>query len=161
MWAKFGVAPHSIPDWLALVGDSADGFPGLAGWGQRSASTVLAHYGTIEAIPDDPTEWDSPIRKLRGAAKLATTLARGARKSRAVQGARDAADRTRVGGRRGLPAMEGPETGVRGGLPTLQGPGAGRARGADLQRLTSASRGQPFVAKTSLSSLGIGASSWE
>src|ERR1700734_3082893 len=52
VWAKFGVAPTSIPDWLALVGDSADGFPGLAGWGKRSASVVLAHYGTFDAVPD-------------------------------------------------------------------------------------------------------------
>ncbi len=76
VWEKFGVAPRSIPDWLALVGDSADGFPGLAGWGQRSASTVLAHYGTIDAVPDDPAEWDPEVRKVRGAGKLAATLAR-------------------------------------------------------------------------------------
>ncbi len=76
VWAKFGVAPRSIPDWLALVGDSADGFPGLAGWGQRSASLVLAHYGTIEAVPDEPGEWDPKVRQVRGAAKLAGTLAR-------------------------------------------------------------------------------------
>jgi 5'-3' exonuclease len=75
VWEKFGVAPSSIPDWLALVGDSADGFPGLAGWGQRSASTVLARYGTIDAIPDDSGEWDPELRKVRGAAKLAATLA--------------------------------------------------------------------------------------
>ena len=49
--AKYGVLPESIPDWLALVGDTADGFPGLAGWGKRSASTVLHHYRSIEAIP--------------------------------------------------------------------------------------------------------------
>src|ERR1700676_3055416 len=48
VWAKFGVAPTSIPDWLALVGDSADGFPGLAGWGRRSASVLLAHYRNID-----------------------------------------------------------------------------------------------------------------
>ena len=50
--AKFGVAPASIPDWLALVGDSADGFPGLPGWGKSSAAASLAHYGHIDAIPD-------------------------------------------------------------------------------------------------------------
>ena len=49
---RYGIAPRSIPDWLALVGDSADGFPGLAGWGRRSASVVLARYGHIECIPD-------------------------------------------------------------------------------------------------------------
>lgn len=69
---KFGVLPESIPDWLGLVGDTADGFPGLAGWGAKSASTVLARYLHIEAIPDDPTEWDVTVR---GATTLAATLA--------------------------------------------------------------------------------------
>ncbi len=76
VWAKFGVAPGSIPDWLGLVGDSADGFPGLAGWGRRSASVVLAHYGHIDAVPDDAADWDPTVRQsLRGAAKLADRLA--------------------------------------------------------------------------------------
>jgi 5'-3' exonuclease len=76
VWEKFGVAPRSIPDWLALVGDSADGFPGLAGWGRRSASTVLAHYGTIDEVPDDVAAWDPTVRQaVRGAAKLASRLA--------------------------------------------------------------------------------------
>lgn len=76
VWAKFGVAPRSIPDWLALVGDSADGFPGLAGWGKRSASVVLAHYGNLDDIPDGVKDWDPGVRKaVRGAAKLAGTLA--------------------------------------------------------------------------------------
>jgi 5'-3' exonuclease len=76
VWAKFGVAPRSIPDWLALVGDSADGFPGLAGWGKRSASVVLAHYGTFDAVPDSVSEWDAGVRRdLRGAPALATRLA--------------------------------------------------------------------------------------
>jgi len=55
--AKFGVRPSSIPDWLALVGDSADGYPGLAGWGPKSASAVLSRYEHIESIPEDPTRW--------------------------------------------------------------------------------------------------------
>lgn len=55
--AKYGVRPASIPDWLALVGDAADGFPGLAGWGPKSASALLSRYEHIEAIPDDPTQW--------------------------------------------------------------------------------------------------------
>jgi 5'-3' exonuclease len=55
--AKFGVRPASIPDWLALVGDSADGYPGIAGWGSKSASAVLARYDHIESIPDDPGQW--------------------------------------------------------------------------------------------------------
>lgn len=75
VWEKFGVAPRSIPDWLALVGDSADGFPGLAGWGKRSASVVLAHYGTIDDVPDRVSEWDPEVRAgVRGAAKLAERL---------------------------------------------------------------------------------------
>jgi 5'-3' exonuclease len=55
--AKFGVRPASIPDWLALVGDSADGYPGLSGWGPKSASVVLARYEHIESIPDDLSTW--------------------------------------------------------------------------------------------------------
>lgn len=55
--AKYGVPPASIPDWLALVGDAADGFPGVPGWGEKSAATVLARYGHLEAIPDDPAQW--------------------------------------------------------------------------------------------------------
>jgi 5'-3' exonuclease len=70
--AKFGVPPESIADFLALVGDSADGYPGLPGWGAKSAATVLARFGTIEQIPDRSGEWDLP--GLRGADKLATTL---------------------------------------------------------------------------------------
>jgi 5'-3' exonuclease len=69
---KFGVPPASIPDWLALVGDSADGYPGLPGWGARSAATVLARYGHLEAIPPSAGDWDV---KVRGAARLAATLA--------------------------------------------------------------------------------------
>jgi 5'-3' exonuclease len=68
---KFGVSPASIPDWLALVGDSADGYPGLPGWGATSAATVLARYGHLEHIPRLAAEWDVSVR---GAARLATTL---------------------------------------------------------------------------------------
>lgn len=71
---KFGVPPASIPDYLGLVGDTADGFPGLSGWGAKSASTVLAHYGKIESIPLSPGQWEVSVR---GAAKLAATLADG------------------------------------------------------------------------------------
>jgi 5'-3' exonuclease len=69
---RFGVAPHSIPDYLALVGDSADGFPGLPGWGAKSTATVLARYEHLDAIPDDSRAWDVEVR---GATKLASTLA--------------------------------------------------------------------------------------
>jgi 5'-3' exonuclease len=55
--AKFGVAPPSIPDYLALVGDAADGYPGVRGWGAKSAANVLAHYQHIDAIPADPRVW--------------------------------------------------------------------------------------------------------
>ena len=72
VWEKFGVAPSSIPDYLGLVGDTADGIPGLPGWGAKSTATVLAHYKTIEEIPDDAADWGV---KVRSAAKLAETLA--------------------------------------------------------------------------------------
>jgi 5'-3' exonuclease len=60
--AKFGVDPESIPDYLALVGDSADGFPGLPGWGAKSAATVLARYRHLEAIPAAPGQWEVSVR---------------------------------------------------------------------------------------------------
>jgi 5'-3' exonuclease len=70
--AKFGVPPESIPDYLGLVGDTADGFPGLQGWGAKSAAAVLARYGHLENIPSSAGQWDVP--GLRGAAKLSATL---------------------------------------------------------------------------------------
>ena len=73
--AKFGVPPASIPDWLALTGDTADGFPGLPGFGAKTASALLARYGHVEAIPDDPREWD--VAGLRGVDRLAATLRAG------------------------------------------------------------------------------------
>ena len=69
---KFGVRPRSIPDYLALVGDAADGIPGLPGWGTKSTAQVLSHYGHLEAIPDDASAW---AIKVRGAVALAATLA--------------------------------------------------------------------------------------
>jgi len=68
---KYGVAPESIPDWLGLVGDSADGFPGVPGWGAKSAATVLRSFGHIDAIPADPTTWHV---KVRAAGTLAASL---------------------------------------------------------------------------------------
>ncbi len=68
---KFGVVPGSIPDWLALVGDSADGFPGIARWGAKSASAVLAVYKKLEAIPDAEGTW---LPNVRGARALAENL---------------------------------------------------------------------------------------
>jgi 5'-3' exonuclease len=69
--AKWGVAPASIPDYLALVGDASDGYPGLPGWGAKSAAAVLARWQHLEAIPDSPLEWEIP---LRNATALAATL---------------------------------------------------------------------------------------
>lgn len=70
--AKYGVEPASIPDLLALVGDDQDGIPGLPRWGMKSAATVLAHYGHLEAIPDDAAAWAVVVR---GAEALAQALA--------------------------------------------------------------------------------------
>jgi 5'-3' exonuclease len=72
--AKFGVLPASIPDWLALVGDSADGLPGIARWGAKSAGTVLAAYHHLEAIPPRAADWRVQVR---GAAALAESLDQG------------------------------------------------------------------------------------
>ncbi|MEO8500575.1 MAG: 5'-3' exonuclease H3TH domain-containing protein [Vicinamibacteria bacterium] len=69
---KFGVAPESIPDWLALVGDAADGIPGIPRWGKKAASTLLAKFRHIENIPSDPSLWGVDVR---GAASLAESLA--------------------------------------------------------------------------------------
>jgi 5'-3' exonuclease len=69
---KWGVPPTAIPDWLALVGDSSDGYPGLPGWGAKSAAAVLARYGSLEEIPAKASAWD--VKSLRGAPVLAQTL---------------------------------------------------------------------------------------
>jgi 5'-3' exonuclease len=74
--AKWGVDPASIPDYLALVGDAADGYPGLQGWGSKSAAAVLARYGSLEAIPAKASAWDVP-GGVRGAVGLAAVLAEG------------------------------------------------------------------------------------
>jgi 5'-3' exonuclease len=71
VWEKFGVGPESIPDYLGLVGDSADGFPGVPAWGAKSASTLLARYTHIDRIPPDAADWDV---KVRGADRLAQNL---------------------------------------------------------------------------------------
>ena len=68
---RFGVPPASIPDYLALVGDSSDGYPGLPGWGAKSAAALLARYGSLDAIPDEAAVWEVAVR---GAEKLAATL---------------------------------------------------------------------------------------
>lgn len=77
---KFGVGPRSIPDYLALTGDAADGFPGVKGWGAKSAAAVLARYPRLEDVPDDAAAWDV---RVRGAARLAGAL-RAAREDAAL-----------------------------------------------------------------------------
>lgn len=70
--ARFGVSPHSIPDYLAVVGDSADGFPGVPGWGEKAASATLSRYIRLEAIPQDWREWHPSIANAR---RLSASLA--------------------------------------------------------------------------------------
>ncbi len=70
---RLGVPPASVPDYLALVGDSADGFPGVPRWGEKSARALLARYGQLEHIPDSADDWDVSVR---GARSLAESLAR-------------------------------------------------------------------------------------
>src|SRR5436305_9945668 len=69
---KWGVEPASIPDWLALVGDASDGYPGLPGWGAKSAAAVLRRYGSIDSIPQRASDWD--VRGVSGAVRLAAVL---------------------------------------------------------------------------------------
>jgi 5'-3' exonuclease len=69
---KFGVSPQSLPDYLALVGDAADGIPGIPRWGARTAAQVLEHYHHIESIPDDFTAWLVPVRGARAVADSLT-----------------------------------------------------------------------------------------
>ena len=71
VWEKFGVAPQSIPDYLGLVGDTADGIPGLPGWGAKSTATVLAEYTHLDRVPASENDW---AVKVRSAPKLAETL---------------------------------------------------------------------------------------
>jgi 5'-3' exonuclease len=71
VWEKWGVGPESIPDYLGLVGDTADGFPGVPSWGAKSASMLLARYTHIDRIPANASDWDV---KVRGAERLAANL---------------------------------------------------------------------------------------
>ena len=128
--AKFGVAPASIPDYLALVGDAADGFPGLKGWGAKSAAAVVGRYGRLDAIPDDPADWDVAVQRggpPRGRAR------RPPRPRPAVPRPRHPAHRraaVRVGGR---PPLERAET----RFPSTS------ARGSTSPATSSASRPSP------------------
>ncbi len=86
--AKFGVKPRSIPDYLAVVGDSADGFPGIKGWGEKAAARTLSRYPHLEDIPKDWRTWDASITNAR---RLADSLFRLLGRRSAVSNARDAA----------------------------------------------------------------------
>ena len=74
VFRKFGVTPQSIPDWLALVGDAADGYPGIPGWGAKSATGVLSKYGHLESIPEDVRTWQIKGMAPGRAATLAANL---------------------------------------------------------------------------------------
>jgi 5'-3' exonuclease len=117
---KFGVDPPSIPDYLGLVGDSADGFPGVSGWGAKSAAALLSRYTHLEGIPRDPGEWDVPVR---GAKRLAAALAEGWKDAllfrdlatlRVDRGLLESVDRLR---------WRGPEPGFAGVCERLGAPG--------------------------------------
>ena len=136
--AKFGVPPSSIPDWLALVGDTADGIPGIPGWGEKSAGAVLARYGRLEAIPDDPAALGRGGARARPPGRVAPRAARG---RGALPPARDAAHRRAARGEPRGPRVAGraPRR-PRGALPRDRGRGAaarecpGGARGGRLPR---------------------------
>lgn len=125
VWEKFGVGPASIPDWLALVGDTADGFPGLAGFGAKSAAALLARYVHLEAIPKDARRWDVEVR---GAERLASTLREGW--DRALLFRRLATLRTDALALGSVDALEwqGPTRNIAGWAERLRLPGLSAAR---------------------------------
>ena len=101
---KFGVPPASIADWLALVGDSADGYPGVPRWGAKSAAAVLAHYGHLEAIP----EQRAPVERERDEARLRSPPpSRSSRRGVSLSSSRDAAHRCAARGNARRSAMAG------------------------------------------------------
>ena len=112
---KFGVGPASIPDYLGLVGDTADGYPGLPGWGAKSAAGVLARYGHLEDIPPSVADWEVP--GVRGTVQLAATL-----RSQIEPGASVPQDRHRRARRRGRHCgrlvLDRPDPSVRRRRPT-------------------------------------------
>ncbi len=138
---KFGVPPASIPDYLALVGDSADGYPGLPGWGAKSAAAVLAHYGHLDRIPDRASQWDVTVR---GASALAATLAAQREQAMVFRNAGDAAPGRADHREHRRAALARPVAGVRGdrrlarpAQPVRTSAGARRAPAA---RVTSSER---------------------
>ena len=124
---RYGIGPLSIPDWLALVGDSADGFPGLQGWGKQSASTVLGHYEHLEAIPASASPTGTPPCA-RGAQRpqARRTAGVGHGQRAVVPRPGDAARRPLGAGVGGRPGVEGARTGLRGHRPLPARPGARR-----------------------------------
>ena len=107
---KFGVPPASIPDYLALVGDAADGYPGLPGWGAKSTAAVLAKFGHLESIPEDPSEWHV---NAANASALAATLSRERDRRDAVPHPRHAAHRYPAFRRCRATALERPSAWIR------------------------------------------------
>ena len=101
--AKFGVPPASIPDYLALVGDASDGFPGLPGWGAKSAAAVLAKYGHLESIPPD---WTHVGRERHTSGRAGRNVLPRTRSSVPVSRSRDAPNRHPALRHRRRPAME-------------------------------------------------------
>ena len=122
--AKFGVPPASIPDYLALVGDAADGYPGLPGWGAKSAAAVLARFGHLEAIPDD---WRDVARQRGEPGALGADARSASATARCCSAtSRRCAPTCRCStGRRA--ALERPDAGVRAACSTHNGATAGRA----------------------------------
>ena len=108
---KFGVGPGSIPDWLALVGDSSDGLPGLAGWGQKSASEVLARFKRLEDIPRDYRQWHANVRNAGALARVLEEQRDLAFLFRDLATLKDGRACLRVGGR---PALDWRPAGGRG-----------------------------------------------
>ncbi len=119
--AKYGVLPESIPDWLALVGDAADGYPGLPGWGAKTAAAVLSRYRHIESIPDDPARWETGAASPGRAARLAETLAARGEEALLFQEAGHAARGCSAQGEAGGSGMEGRIPPFEGGLPGIGG----------------------------------------
>ena len=111
---KFGVLPESIPDWLGLVGDAADGIPGIRGWGAKSSSRVLARYRHIENIPEEAFLWEV---KVQGAKRLVANLRKPPRGGEALQGCWQRCDRRApYRGARGSKVEGGAERKVGGAL---------------------------------------------
>ena len=138
---RFGVTPASIPDYLALVGDSADGFPGLPGWGAKSAAAVLARWSTIEAIPPTRPTGTSPCAARPGSRTPCAEGRELAPLFRVLATLRADAH-GRALGRASLARVAGPREGLEDDLPRARRPRAARARGRDTRFLRVRSPGR-------------------